>query len=67
MKEIKEMVDIIKRNLFINDIAYNERAIENVNIANKIRNLVASGILNNSIEERKYQVEVLDFLEFKNL
>ncbi|NCF75499.1 MAG: hypothetical protein GWO87_03375 [Xanthomonadaceae bacterium] len=66
-KTIEQLEKKINHNLFINDLDWRERAIDNIEYAKQIRQIISRGILDNTIKNRKYQVELLDFLDYHNL
>ena len=61
METIKEQIETIKNNLFINDMAWRERADQNEKLAHKIRENI------DSVEDRQFIVDTLDFLDSHNL
>ena len=63
----KDLYKKIIRNLFINDMHWKERAEDNIKYAREIRECICLGHLDNGIENRKLQVEILNFLEKHNL
>lgn len=67
MEKIKQLEKRIRNNLFTNDMLFNERAEENNHIAREIRELISIGTLDKTTDDRRYQIEILDFLDNKNL
>ena len=65
--KIDEILEIIKDNLFVNDMNWKERAEENINLASKIRELITQGFLDKTKEDRQKQVDIINFLDFHKL
>ena len=65
MDKIKEQIETIKNNLFINDLQWRERAENNRQYADKIREIIAT--TTKEFIPQKFIVDTLDFLDSHNL